>query len=87
MAREDLVLSITAAARAVEREQLRCQQLGRRPISTFRRNRGWIVPLCGFAAGCIAGSVAGRTTVSALVSTGLVAFRLQPLVARFLQFG
>lgn len=87
MAREDLVLNVTMAARAVEREHARCQLLGQRPISTFRRNRGWIIPLCGFAAGCVAGSMAGRTTISALLSTGLAAIRLQPIVARFLKIG
>ncbi|MBC54746.1 MAG: hypothetical protein CMQ34_13020 [Gammaproteobacteria bacterium] len=87
MAREDLVLRVIAAARAVEREQLRSQQLGRRPISTFRRHRGWIIPVCGFTAGCIAGSATGRTTISALLSTVLAASRLQPVVARFLKFG
>lgn len=87
MAREDLVLNVTAAARAVELEKLRCQHLGQRPIKTFRRNRGWIIPLCGFAAGCVAGSMAGRTTVSALLSAGLAASRLQPMVARFLKIG
>lgn len=87
MAREDLVLKIKAAAIAVELEQVRCQRLGLRPINTFRRNRGWIIPLCGFAAGCIAGSVSGRASVSALVSTGFAAMRLQPVVARFLKLG
>lgn len=85
MAREDQVLKITAAARVVEMEKLRCQHLGQRPIGTFRRNRGWVIPLCGFAAGCVAGSMAGRTTVSALLSAGLAAIRLQPVVARFLK--
>jgi hypothetical protein len=87
VAREDQVLSISVAARAVEFELQRSQRLGQRPVGTFRRNRGWIIPLCGFTAGCIAGSVAGRTTVSALLSAGLVAIRLQPVVSRFLKFG
>lgn len=87
MAREDLVLKIEAAAIAVELEQVRCQRLGLHPISTFRRNRGWIIPLCGFAAGCIAGSVSGRASVSALLSTGLAAIRLQPVVTKFLKLG
>lgn len=87
MAREDLVLRIKAAAMAVELEQLRCQRLGLRPLETFRRNRGWVIPLFGFAAGCIAGSVSGRASVSALLSTGLAAIRLQPVVARFFKLG
>ena len=85
MAREDQVLRISVAARAVAYEQQRCQRLGQRPVSTFRRHRGWIIPLCGFTAGCVAGSVAGRTTVSALLSAGLAAIRLQPVVSSFLK--
>lgn len=87
MARDDLVLRIKAAAVMVELEHLRSQRLGLRPINTFRRHRGWFIPLCGFAAGCIAGSISGRASVSALLSTGLAAIRLQPVVARFLKIG
>jgi hypothetical protein len=85
MARDDQLLRIRKAAVTVELEQLRCQRLGLRPINTFRRNRGWIVPLGGFVAGCIAGSASGRTTLSALISTGFAAFRLQPVVAHFMK--
>jgi DNA mismatch repair protein MutH len=85
MAREDLVLRIKAASMKVELEHVRSQRLGMRPSATLRRNRGWVVPLAGFAAGCTAGSRAGRTTLSALLSTGFFALRLQPVVARFLR--
>ncbi|HDZ08185.1 hypothetical protein [Pseudohongiella sp.] len=85
MARDDLVLRIKAAAITVELEQLRSQRLGLRPINTFRRHRGWVIPLCGFTAGAIAGSASGRASVSALLSTGFAAIRLQPYVVRFLK--
>lgn len=85
MARDAVVLRVKAAALNVELEHVRCQRLGLRPINTFRRHRGWIIPLCGFAAGGIVGSAAGRTTVSALLTTGFAAMRLQPFVARVLK--
>ncbi|MEX0740394.1 MAG: hypothetical protein WD071_13710 [Pseudohongiella sp.] len=85
MGRKDLVLDIEAASLAVELEHVRTQRLGMRPLLTLRRNRGWLVPLTGFVAGCTAGSASGRTTVSALLSAGFAAMRLQPLVARFLK--
>lgn len=85
MARDDLILQIKAAAMAVELAQVRSQRLGLRPIATFRRHRAWIVPLFGLTAGCVAGSVASRTSLSALLSTGFLAIRIQPVVARLLK--
>lgn len=85
MAREDQVLQIKAAAMAVELAQVRSQRLGLRPIATFRRNRVWFIPLFGLAAGLMAGSIAGRTTMSAVLSTGFLAIRIQPIVARILK--
>ncbi|OFE12406.1 hypothetical protein PHACT_04025 [Pseudohongiella acticola] len=85
MGRHKALLRVRKAALKVELEQLRCQRLGLRPSSTYRRNRGWLVPLGGFVAGCIAGSISARTSLSGLISTGFAAMRLQPLVAHFIK--
>ncbi len=84
MTRGEQVLRVVKASRVVEIEHLRCQHLGQRPVRTFRRHQAWIIPCCGFVAGFVAGSAIGRTTVSALLSTGVAAIRLQPVVSRFL---
>ena len=84
MAREDLVLRIKAAERAVAIERLRAREQGRRPLATIQRNRAWLVPLSGFIAGCMAGSSKGKFGISALFSSALAAIRLQPVVVRLL---
>lgn len=84
MAREDLVLRIKAAERAVAIERLRAREQGRRPLATIQRNRAWLAPLSGFIAGCMAGGAKRRLGGSALLSSALAAIRLQPMVVRLL---
>lgn len=84
MAREDLILRIKAADRAVAIERVRAREVGRRPLATIHRNRAWLVPLSGFLAGCMAGSSTGKVGISALFSSALAAIRLQPMVTGIL---